>query len=165
MEHGLRFGLLAGGVLSAILATGYCLQIPWAVQTWPWPETRLSNIFISSILATMAGAMLWIGLSGRLAGAAAGFLHVATMSAGLATVLLSLAPQRPQAALTGYAVGCAAVALVCLGAFGWVRRLPVRDTRRLPASLRVWSVLSVAILIAAGGALIAKVAGHHALAR
>ena len=159
MERGLRFCLLAVGVLSAILAMGYYLQMPWAAQTWPWPETRLSNVFVSSILGAVAAAMLWVGLSGRIAGAAGGFLHVATMSAGLATVLLWLAPQRPQPALMGYAVACVAVALVCLGAFGLVRRLPVQDTRRLPASLRVWSLLSVAILIISGGALIAKVPG------
>jgi hypothetical protein len=159
MERGLRFGLLGVGILSAILATGYFMQMPWAAQTWPWPETRLSNIFVSSILAAVAGAMLWVGLSGRLAGAAGGFLHVATMSAGLATVLWSLTLQRPQPGLMGYAIGCTAVALVCLAAFGWVRRLPVPDTRRLPASLRVWSVLYLAILIPAGSALIAKVPG------
>ena len=72
IERGLRFGLLAVAVLSAVLGAGYYLQLPWAVQTWPWPETRLSNIFIASILAAVAGAMLWVGASGRLAGAAGG---------------------------------------------------------------------------------------------
>ncbi len=159
MERSLRLGLISAGVLSAILSTGYFLQMPWAVQTWPWPETRLSNIFIASILAAVAGAMLWVGLSGRVAGAAGGFLHVATMSAGLATVMFSMAPRRPEAALLNYAVGFAAVALICLAAFAWVRRLRAPDTRRLPVSLRVWSLLYIAILIPAGIALLATVPG------
>ena len=159
MERSLRLGLLAAAVLSALLATGYFLQLPWALQTWPWPEGRLSNIFIASVFGAVAGAMFWVGVSGRLAGAAGGFLHVATMSAGLAMVLWPMALSQPASVSTGYALGCTAVALVCLAAFGFVRRLPVVDTRRVPGSLRVWSLVYIAILLPAGSALVAQVPG------
>ena len=159
IERSLRLGLLAAALLSVILATSYALQLPWALQTWPWPEKRLSNIFIASVFGAMAGAMLWVGASGRLAGAAGGFLHVATMSAGLATVMWPMALAQPGSTLMGYALGSTAAALACLAAFGFVRRLPVADTRRIPRSLRVWSLIYIAILLPAGGALVAQVPG------
>lgn len=157
IERGLRFGLLAVAVLSAVLGAGYYLQQPWAVQTWPWPETRLSNIFIASILAAVAGAMLWVGASGRLAGAAGGFLHVGTMALGLAAVMAALGGQRM--APTGYAIWFGVAGVLSYCGFGWVRRLPVRDTRPLPLSLRIWSALYIAILLPAGGALLLVVPG------
>lgn len=157
IERGLRWGLLAVAIVSAVLGTGYYLQLPWAAQTWPWPETRLSNIFIASILGAVAGAMLWVGISGRVAGAAGGFLHVGTMALGLATVMAALASQRP--GLTGYAAGFAVAALGSFIAFAWVRRQPIHDTRRLPLSLRIWSVLYIVILLPAGAALLTVVPG------
>ena len=155
----MRHGLLSIGVLSGIGALGYFLQWPWMLATWPWPESRLSYVFVSSILAAVAGAMAWVGLSGRLAGAAGGFLHVATMMIGLAIVWLPLAQQRQQNWLMVYALGCAAAAIGCLVAFAWVRRLAVLDTRPIPTALRVWSVLYILILLPAGAALIAVVPG------
>lgn len=155
----LRLGLLLAGALSVVLSAGYFLQAPWAVNTWPWLDGRLSNIFVSSILAAVAVSMLWIGLSGRLAGAAGGFLHVATMLGGMATVLLPLGQARAQASLTAYAAGCAVGALVCLVAFAHVRRERVRDAQPLPTSLRVWCGLYLLILLPAGTAMLLRVPG------
>ena len=158
-KQALRYGLLVVGVLSGLLAGGYFLQLPWALGTWPWPEGRLSNIFVSSILAAVAAAMLWAGISGRLAGAAGGFLHVATMLGGAASVLWPLGQQRAQPGLTACAVGCTVAAGACIAAFLWVRRLPVVDDRPLPPALRVWCVLYILILVPAGTALILQVPG------
>lgn len=155
----LRGGLLVMGLLAAVLGIGYYLQQPWALQTWPWSEGRLSYIFVSSILAAVAATMLWVGLAGRLAAAAGGFVHVATLAGGLVTVFLPLALQADRPRLAAYAAASAGAALACLAAFAWVRRLPPRDARRLPLSLRLWSGLYLLILIPAGTALIAQVPG------
>lgn len=157
MERGLRGGLLVVALLSAALGAGYYLQLPWAVQTWPWAETRLSNIFIASILGAVAGAMLWVAVSGRLAGAAGGFVHVGTMAFGLGAVMTAQAAQG--AIPTGYAAPFAAAGALSVAGFAWVRRLPVRDTRPLPRSLRLWAVLYIAILLPAGTALLFVVPG------
>lgn len=159
LERSLRLGLLAAALLSILLALGYALQLPWAVQTWPWPEKRMSHIFIASVFGAMGAAMAWVALSGRLAAAAGGFLHVATMCAGLAMLLWPLALRDASAVPMGYAVACTALALACLAAFGFVRRLPVLDQRPLPLSLRVWSLLYIAILLPAGSALVAQLPG------
>ena len=154
-----RYVLLMIGGLCAVLAVGYFAQMPWALHTWPWQDSKLSNIFVSSVLAAVAAAMFWVGLSGRLAGAAGGFLDVATMLGGFASVLFPLGQQREDRSLTVYAAGCALAALACIAAFVWVRRMPVADDRRLPAALRVWSALYILILIPAGSALILRQPG------
>lgn len=159
LERGMTCGLLMIGLGSAILAVGYFMQVPWALATWPWQDSRLSNIFVSSILSAVAAAMFWIGISRRLAGAAAGFLHVATMLGGSATVLLPLGLQRGQPSLTTPSVSLALAAVGCIGAFAWARRMPVVDTRALPTALRVWCILYLLILVPAGSALIGQVPG------
>ena len=46
MTHpGMRYTLLVIGILSAIVAVGYFLQMPWALATCPWQDGRLSNTF------------------------------------------------------------------------------------------------------------------------
>lgn len=159
MQQQMRVGLLVTGLLAAILGLGYFQHWPWALGTWPWPESPLSHVFVASILAAVAAAMGWVGLSGRLAGAAGGFLHVATMSTGLASVFWPLGQLRQPSVLPAYAAGCAAVAVACLAAFAWARRQRVVDTRPIPLSLRLWSLAYIAILLPAGGALIAQVPG------
>ena len=156
---GMRYILLAFGILSAALAVGYFLQMPWALATWPWQDGRLSNIFISSVLAAVAAAMLWIGTSAQFAGAAGGFLHMATMLGGAALVFFPLGQERADPRLTAYAVVCAVAAACCVAAFAWAQRQPILIDRRLPTALRVWCVLYILILIPPGIALIRRAPG------
>jgi hypothetical protein len=159
MHQGMRYLLLAFGLLSAILAVGYFLQLPWALATWPWQDGRLSNIFVSSVLAAVAAAMLWISASAHFAGAAGGFLHMATMLGGAALVFFPLGQERADPRLTTYALVCAAAAAGSIAAFAWARRQPVQDPRRLPTALRVWCVLYILIVLTAGIALIRTAPG------
>lgn len=156
---GMRYILLTFGVLSAALAVGYFLQMPWALATWPWQDGRLSHIFISSVLAAVAAAMLWIGKSTQFAGAAGGFLHMATMLGGAALVFFPLGQERADTRLTAYALVCAVAAAGCVAAFAWAQRQPTLINRRLPTALRVWCVLYILIVIPAGIALIRRAPG------
>jgi hypothetical protein len=155
----MRYLLLVLGLLAAVLAVGYFLQLPWALATWPWPDGRLSNIFVSSVLAAVAAAMLWIGASAHFAGAAGGFLHMATMLGGAALVLFPLGQERADPRLMTYTLACAAAAAGSIAAFAWARRQPLRDDRRLPTALRVWCVLYILIVLPAGIALIRQAPG------
>ena len=92
MSAGLiRLLLLLVGLVCGVSAFGYFTQAPWALATWPWKDGALANIFVSSVLAAVAAAMLWVAASGQLAGAAGGFLHVSTMVGGIGLVLLGAA--------------------------------------------------------------------------
>lgn len=154
IQQAMRYLLLAGGLVCAALAVGYFLQLPEVLGTWPWQDGRLGNIFVSSVLAAVAAAMLWIGISAHFAGAAGGFLHLATMLGGAALVLFPLGQDRADPALTRFALAFAAGAAGSVAAFTWALGRPLRDARRLPGALRVWCVLYILIVVPAGIALI-----------
>jgi drug/metabolite transporter (DMT)-like permease len=134
-------------------------QAAWALFVLPWPESRLGNIFIASVLAAVAAAMAWVAASGRLSSAAGGFLHVATMLGGIGVALLMFGPQAGSTRGNRTALLLLAAALCGSASFAWVRRLPVADRRPLPMSLRVWCALYVCILLPAGTTLIARLPG------
>lgn len=52
-------------LVTLVLAVGFFFQMDWAKATWPWPDGRLSYIFLSSILIAIAAPMLWISLTGE----------------------------------------------------------------------------------------------------
>ncbi len=159
MSAGLiRLLLLLVGLVSGVLAFGYFTQAPWALATWPWKDGALANIFVSSVLAAVAAAMLWVAASGHLAGAAGGFLHVSTMVGGIGLVLLSAsigAGEAPGAP----AVLCLLAAAAGMAGFAWVRRVPLTDARPLSNALRVWCAIYLLILLPAGTAMLLRVPG------
>ncbi len=155
----LRGAFVAGGVIAAILATGYFLQHPWAVSSWPWPDGRLSNIFVSSILAAIAVPLLWIGASGQFGGTAGGFLHLGVILGGAASVFFPLAAQRPDGPMNSYAIGAAFAAPVSFVLSAWAHRQPNRDVRPLTKPMRFWFVAYILVLIAGGIALVRTVPG------
>lgn len=147
----MRAAFLAAAAAAAVLAAGYLLQQPWALGTWPWSDGRLSNIFVASILAAIAVPLGWIGMSGRIGAAAGGFLHLAVMLGGTASVLWPLAPGGR---IRAYAVGAAAAALACLALAAWAHRRSAQDTRPLTKPMRAWFVVYILILVPAGIALL-----------
>ena len=82
-----RILLVLGGIAVLVLAAGYFFQMPWAIGTWPWPDGRLSHIFVASIQAAIAAAMLWIGLSGDWGSLAAGALNLFVILIGMSGFL------------------------------------------------------------------------------
>ena len=90
MNKILRIVLTIVGMLSLILAVGFCSQLPWVVWLWPWADTFSPYLFLGSIAAATAASLLWIGLSGELRSAAGGALHLTVFYAGLASSLFLL---------------------------------------------------------------------------
>src|SRR6266576_3479587 len=74
MNKILRIVLTIVGMLSLILAVGFCLRLPWTVRLWPWADSFLPYPFLGSITAATTASLLWIGLSGELRSAAGGAL-------------------------------------------------------------------------------------------
>jgi hypothetical protein len=72
MPKSLRAALLIAGALALILALGFFLRLPWVTAIWPVTSSRLSDIFVSSILASIGAAMQWLGLAEAPRGLAGG---------------------------------------------------------------------------------------------
>ena len=151
----MRAILIAIGLIALGLAAGFFFQMPWAIEFWPWPGSRLSNIFIASILAASAVPVLWIGWSREWAAIAAGALDLSVSYLGMAAFSLHTYWQddsrRP---ILHYGLACLMLAGVCVALFAWSRRIPFKDRRSLPAGVRVSFLVFSIILVVAGGTLV-----------
>lgn len=89
-----RLGLLVLTVWSAILAIGFTLRWRWVIGMWPWPDGRLSYIFVGSILAAVAAAALWLAVNGDRIMLAPAAANVSVMLGGLSGYLFLLQGRR-----------------------------------------------------------------------
>jgi hypothetical protein len=148
------YGLIISGIVAFVLATGYFFQLPWALSTWPWPDGRLTYLFVSSILAAIAIAVIWIGVSHEWSQMAAGAINLVVTTGGIATFLLLHAYRTDQRQFLLYAAVGFAMLLANVGFFVWAHRLPLVDPTPLPGVVRFSYALFTAILVVVGIALI-----------
>ncbi len=150
----MRLGLILAGLASLVLAIGFVDQAAWATDLWPWEVSRLSYVFIASILAAIAVPVIWIGISGETAAMAAGAIDLAITYAGAFVYLLTIAGDEGQPSLWPYVVvfGIGAVAMVVT--FLRTRRLDWRDPRAMPGPVRASFAAFAVMLVAAGVALV-----------
>ena len=157
MHRPLRALLVVLGAAGLLAAVVFILQMPWIGSIWPWPTSRLSNIFLSSILAAASAPVLWIGLSGELAAITGGALNFLATYGGMAIyaagVYLSDTSRGP---VLLFAVVCAFFAAVCLTLLLWARRLVFHDSRPTPRAVRISFAVFIVVLLLAGGSLVLK---------
>lgn len=134
------------GVALIILALGYALQQPWATATWMWPDGRLSYVFVGSILAAMATAILVLARREEWAAAAAGTMNCAATFGALAATLCLLRSDPALPDLNAHTWSFAAVALWSIAVAVWWSQEPVKDPRPLPALVR-YSFLAFVLLL------------------
>ena len=150
----LRVALVTAGLLALVLAVGFFLEAPWATGTWPVPAGRLSNIFVSSIMAAIGTPIVWIGLSRETRAIAGGAINL--LITGLAIMVASILfwRQGGPAALLPFAILGALLAALCAGLLLYSRRFAFVDTRPTPWPVR-FSFASFAVALAlTGGALV-----------
>jgi hypothetical protein len=146
-----------GGLLILLFAFGFIFQVPTATSIWPWPDGRLSYLFIGSILAAVSVAAFWIGWTGELGALPAGSLNVFVIAVTTAIYFFHLSTQAGRSNLIPYAAAALLMALAGGAAFLWSQRIPLRESPPTPALVRVSFGIFVASLILAGGALILRV--------
>jgi hypothetical protein len=152
----LRYIFLLVGLLTLAVALGFAWQMPWATSLWPWPDGRLSYIFVGAIAAAIAAAVLWIGYSREWGAVAAGALNLAVMMGGMSIYFFQIARQPDRSHLLIYALGCGLFAIFNIGLLFWSRRLAIRDPRPTPLAVRLSYILFAVVLLAVGGALVLK---------
>ncbi len=159
MTLALRYSMLVAGVAGLVFAAGFFLQLDWATRYWPWPSSRLSNIFLASILAASAVPVLWIALAKETAAIAGGALDFCLMYTGMAAFsLLTYAREPTRGPILVFGIACALLATLCAALAVWSRRFAYLDTRPTPALVR-WSFAAFfVLLVCIGGALVLKAA-------
>lgn len=149
-----RLGILAVAVVAAVVAAGFILRWNWARELWPWSDGRLSYLFVGSIFAAIAAAVLWVGIANDPGMLAPGLLNLTVTFGGQAAFLFLLYSRRDDTQLLLTALVLAAAALA--NAFVWwrTRHAPPRDPRPLPTVARASFAFFVVVLVAAGLALL-----------
>jgi hypothetical protein len=141
------------GLLLLGLGLGFAFQWEPVTDLWPWSDSRLSYVFIGSILAATAVPVIWIGLSGELRAGVAGALNLAVTFGGVSAFLFQLDGQRNQPDLLPAAWGAAAACVLALGFAFWARRFEVQDRRLTPPHVRASCALFAAVVLVVGLAL------------
>lgn len=145
----IRMALVAGGVVVLSVSVVFLLAPDWAQYLWPWEMSRLSRIFIASILAASAIPVTWAGWTDEMAAVASGSIDLSVMYTLMAIYLLVLGAAAPNAGATllgGISVAFA-VGLALL--FMWSERIPFRDRRPTPRPvfLSFWVFASVLTVV------------------
>lgn len=156
IERRLKPLFVITGTVSLLMALGFATAQPWAADLWPWPEGRLSLLFIGSIAAAVGAPVLWIGLTGEFRAAAPGALNLIVAFGGAAGTLIVLYARQGTVRFLGYALVFALTALLCLAIWWWSRLLPRHDLRPLPVPVRYSFGLFAVLLVLVGGALVAR---------
>jgi hypothetical protein len=151
---GIRAGLGLAGIATLVLALGFFEGAGWATNLWPWPDSRLSFIFLASILAAIALPVLWIAVSGEFAAIQAGAIELTITYGATFAYLVTLSGDHGQPDLAPYLVAFGLAFASTAAAFAWSRRLGWRDERPMPATVRASFAALAVILLAAGTALV-----------
>ena len=150
----MRIALLAGGAVVMLLALGFVFQVPFVTALWPWPDGRLSFIFVGSILAAAAASMLWIGWSGELGAMTGGLSNLLVMGVSASIYFFRLAVQEERTNLIPYLATTLLMALASAAILAWSRTLGLRDPRPTPRLARISFVIFLLVLVSAATALI-----------
>jgi hypothetical protein len=150
----IRIAVFVGGWVILALAIGFIFQLPFATGIWPWPDGRLSYLFIGSILAAVSAAALWIGGSGELGALPAGSLNIFVIGVTTLVYFLHLALQQDRPEMLPYGIASLFIAIAGGASFLWSRRIPLRDSRPTPRLVRVSFGIFITSLVVAGVALI-----------
>ena len=137
-----------------MLAVAFIDRSAWAVDLWPWPVSRLSYIFLASILAAIALPVLWIAVTGELAAIQAGALDLAITYGGISAYLITVLGDPGQPELGPYLAVFAVAFIAMVVTFVKSRRVPWRDPRPMPTPVRLSFAAFAVMLTGAGTALI-----------
>lgn len=151
-----RTASAVAGLVFTLLAVGFLAGWTWVEQLWPFilDETRLGQVFLSSIALAIAMPLVWVAVTGSVRAAAAGSINLVVMFGAMSAYLLNQSGDRPE--LRSYAVGTTAAALIFVAAFLHSQRQPWLDERRMPAPLRVGFVGSAVALVLVAAQLIGE---------
>jgi len=138
-----------------VLCAGFYFGHEDTLALWPWPDGRLSYVFVASILAAIGAPVLWMGLSGELAAMRGGALDFTVTYSGIAvTLLLFGASVAEMISVKSFLTMAIVSVLFNMFLYLAVSNLPFKDNRPAPWLLRASFLLFTIILIIVAIALI-----------
>lgn len=157
LANSLRITGFSLGLLLIALTAGFVFQISPVTSLWPWPDGRLSYIFVGSILAAVTAALIWISWSGEWGALPAGALNVAFIALTWAIYFLQSSLSGQQPSLLFYSIFFFLSGLLSGATFLWSRKFGFKQDSPTPRLVLIsFGIFTVALLLA-GFALIFRV--------
>ena len=125
---------------------------------WPWPDDRLTFIYLASLAAAIAAPFLWVAWSGELAMLASVAPNSLVVSSGLAIYLSLRAADRGDGSSLIAVAGLVVFALLSAQLFRWARSIPSRDERATPRWVRVVMAVLTLFVVTVRSGLLARAA-------
>jgi len=149
--------LIFTGLILLALCAGFLFSYPAAIDLWPWPDGRLSYVFIASILAAIGAPVLWMGLSGELAAMRGGALDFTITYSGIAITLLLFGASVSEIISVKLFLTVAIVSVLFnMLLYLAVLNVPFNRQQRVPWLLRASFLLFFVLLVGVGSALIMR---------
>ena len=125
-----RAGFLIVGALMLVLALGFSFNMPWASPFWPWPDGRLSLLFVGSVLGALGAGSVYVGATLELRAAIGGGITFLISGVTFCLYLLWFAP----GAVAGiYPLACGALAVAGVLVVATSLSAAAGETRRPPS--------------------------------
>ncbi|MEA2515770.1 MAG: hypothetical protein QOJ59_5259 [Thermomicrobiales bacterium] len=152
-----RIVAVVSGLALSLVGVGLYAGASWATSLWPWPDVRMTYVFLASVLAAAIAPSLWIGITGELAVLAPGALNTLLLNLMFAAYLgaRGLRSDDPKP-LIAAAINLAVVPLF-VSLLRRSRAIPVKDTRPMPRVVTIALWTACAMLIVVGVPLLMQV--------
>lgn len=144
------------GIVMLLLAVGFSFQTAIATALWPWPDSRLSYLFIGSIFGAASAAALWIGWTREPGALPAGALNVFVIALCFSLFFFQQAAGQSRSNLIAYGFVSILITVGSGIAFLWSRGLPLHDLRPTPLPVRISFGIFITALVFSGISLILR---------
>ncbi len=149
-----RYSLFVVAGLMLVLTIGFFWQMPWATGLWPWPESRLSYIFLASITASIAASSLWTAVSQEYGALRSQAINTVVATAGVAITAFSFLASDGSTGTLVLGIVAVLLFLLGIGTYLLFRQYPIKDPRPLPGAVRISFAFFAIVLILVGGAMV-----------
>ena len=146
MKTIVRTGLYCTAASLAIVGFAIAMDIGGGRALWPWPDSRMSYIFIGSMLLAQAGALFWQARSLELNAAMGGAIGYGLMNAGFVFLMGSLDLQTRDLRSLGWAITAMVLTLGAIAVLLLRNHFPVTRSSATPPIVR-WSFLVIAVAL------------------
>jgi hypothetical protein len=152
-----RYALTLLALAQVVFAVGFAFQVRAFTRLWPLPYTNsMSFIFIASIAAAAAAAIMWCIFSQEEAGMAGVALDFITIFTPVSIFIFQLAGRSGSSTLITFGIACVVMIILGLGMLIWSLRIPPRDRQPVPRLVRGSFLVFIIALIIAGGQMVLK---------
>ncbi len=152
-----RILLIVTAIVLLVIGAGFFLGNADAIALWPWPDVRLSYVFIAAVLAAIGVSVLWIGLGGELAAVRGGALNFTVVYSVLAVSLLLFGESISEIISVKSVLTLAIISvLISMMLFLLVSNSDYNDQRPVPRSLHAFMLMVFLVLTVVGVMLITR---------